>query len=426
MLKPVCAWSKALIEEDEAMKSEQTNHAKAANSRGGVLVLVSLLLVVFIGFAAMAIDIGYLTTTKNELQNVADAAALAATGELGQIYMALGGSTMGPGVIGVTEQGTIEGIATSAALDNKAGGLNISVAGNVQIGIWDTVAHTFSPLDLTTPGWPNAVRVIAQRVAGSNGQITTFFAGIFGIDSMNVSADAVAALTGQPAIDPGETELPIGISHKQFVNNRCKDPLELHDTNNSCAGWHFFDGDLDSDGTPDNHPSGNSMGDLLLGMILAYGPEGEAYINSNFTFQGNPDPSSPGYQGPVSYTSPGIDETTTDFIFSGGTIASLFTSDGSGQAPMNALFDFFRTHDGDGNDAIWTTTVPVYFDQSSGDSCENPSGPRTIVGASDIVVTAVHGPPDNYLNIEPSCNIAPVRGGGGLGGTMGNIPNLVE
>ena len=65
-----------------------------ADSRGSVLVLVGLLLAVFIAIAALSIDIGYLTTSKNELQNVADAAALAGARVLGKIYQ--GDDTLTP------------------------------------------------------------------------------------------------------------------------------------------------------------------------------------------------------------------------------------------------------------------------------------------------------------------------------------------
>ena len=51
--------------------------AQGAGERGAVLVLVTLLLPVLIGFMALAIDVGYLYSVKRKLQTVADAAALA-------------------------------------------------------------------------------------------------------------------------------------------------------------------------------------------------------------------------------------------------------------------------------------------------------------------------------------------------------------
>ena len=51
--------------------------AKFKNEKGVTLVYVAILLVVFLGIAALAIDIGYHRVVRNQLQNAADAAALA-------------------------------------------------------------------------------------------------------------------------------------------------------------------------------------------------------------------------------------------------------------------------------------------------------------------------------------------------------------
>jgi Flp pilus assembly protein TadG len=48
------------------------------DKRGTVTVMVALLLIMLIGFAAFAIDVGYMMVRRNELQNIADTAALAA------------------------------------------------------------------------------------------------------------------------------------------------------------------------------------------------------------------------------------------------------------------------------------------------------------------------------------------------------------
>ncbi len=44
-------------------------------------------MLLLIGFAAFAIDVGYMMVSRNELQNIADTAALAAAGELGAIIL---------------------------------------------------------------------------------------------------------------------------------------------------------------------------------------------------------------------------------------------------------------------------------------------------------------------------------------------------
>ena len=59
------------------------------NRRGVTAVIVAICLVMLIGFAALAIDVGYLYSTRNELQNVADSGALSGAGYLGSVYETL-------------------------------------------------------------------------------------------------------------------------------------------------------------------------------------------------------------------------------------------------------------------------------------------------------------------------------------------------
>ena len=49
---------------------------------GAAAILVAFLMIVFLGIAALALDIGYLYVVRTELQNAADAAALAGAGRL--------------------------------------------------------------------------------------------------------------------------------------------------------------------------------------------------------------------------------------------------------------------------------------------------------------------------------------------------------
>ncbi len=51
-------------------------------TEGTVMLLTGLGLVAFIGFASLAIDMGHLYVVRNDLQNVADAAALAGANKL--------------------------------------------------------------------------------------------------------------------------------------------------------------------------------------------------------------------------------------------------------------------------------------------------------------------------------------------------------
>ena len=55
----------------------------ARTQRGSMLVTASLFFIILIGFAALAVDVGHMMIARNELQNAADAAALAGANCLG-------------------------------------------------------------------------------------------------------------------------------------------------------------------------------------------------------------------------------------------------------------------------------------------------------------------------------------------------------
>jgi Flp pilus assembly protein TadG len=63
------------------MKAVASN-ASARHQRGAVAIVVGLCMAVLIGFAGLALDGGRLYVNKTELQNAADACALAASYEL--------------------------------------------------------------------------------------------------------------------------------------------------------------------------------------------------------------------------------------------------------------------------------------------------------------------------------------------------------
>ncbi len=59
-----------------------TKQAVRRQQRGAVAIVMSLFLVVVVGVLALVVDLGHLYVTKTELQNAADAAALAGAAEL--------------------------------------------------------------------------------------------------------------------------------------------------------------------------------------------------------------------------------------------------------------------------------------------------------------------------------------------------------
>jgi Flp pilus assembly protein TadG len=153
---------------------------------GAVAILTAILMVVLLGFLALAVDIGHLATVKNELQNAADAAALAGARAL----MPLTGTGNLPWPMSPPECTQ----ATTWAQDtiNRSDAQNLTIT-TVQTGVWDWATNTFTQnnaCDATV----NAVHVVVQRNSSSNQPVSTWFARIFGIDTVNSQAQATAAV----------------------------------------------------------------------------------------------------------------------------------------------------------------------------------------------------------------------------------------
>lgn len=186
---------------------------ESGNQRGATLVLIAICMFVFIAFAALAIDIGHLVVTRNELQNAADAGALA-----GALALYLPGSRQ------VNEGANIE--ARNAATANKSEKVAVEVSESVDVqrGHWNNTAREFTANDaiefpaITGPideididndtRFVNAVRVTAHR---NNTPVTSFFARIFGFDSFTQRATAIAYCGPAGTLKPLEADFPIVI-----------------------------------------------------------------------------------------------------------------------------------------------------------------------------------------------------------------------
>jgi Flp pilus assembly protein TadG len=173
---------------DMIMRKNKKTRPILKEKKGVTAVLTAILIVMLLGFAALAIDIGYGMVTKNELQNIADAAALAGARQLGTIYQGMTYEQQLAYVVGSGDETLIKNAAIDVASQNKAGGMN-----SIAIRAEDILIGTWSPWSETNTQ-PNAVRVIARRDSLVNGQIATFFAKIFGISGRDVTALATAAM----------------------------------------------------------------------------------------------------------------------------------------------------------------------------------------------------------------------------------------
>jgi Flp pilus assembly protein TadG len=188
------------------------------NQRGVTAILVGLCLFAFIGFGALAVDIGHLCVARNELQNAADAGALAGA----RFLYNEDGTAVNTGA---------NQIASDAATANMSELAPVEVnGGDVQRGHWSFATRTFTPnpstalvdlwnvstaeLDANTD-FINAVRVTARRQATP---IASFFARIFGHVGFQHAADAVAYIGFAGTLPPHEVDQPIAICKDSILN----------------------------------------------------------------------------------------------------------------------------------------------------------------------------------------------------------------
>jgi len=348
---------------------QRRSDSAGSSEKGAVAVMIAFMIVTVLGFAALAVDVGYMMVARNELQNIADASALAAARKLGVLYE---GMTHTEQKSYVCDPAVLADIAQEVALNNQAAGIAIDVDfSDIQVGIWRPESGFSATLNQ-----PDAVRVTARRQAGSNGPVGTFFAQILGIDTVPVAACATAALTGASTADPGTLDMPVGIAIQWFNKAEfCDQPIKFYPTGTleGCAGWNTF---IDS---PSN---ASKLRDILRQLAQN------------------------------TYTSPEAFAGQTFFVFTGGNVASAFED-------MRQLYEAKR------NPATgeWRATVVVYDMQCA----DNPTGFIRIVGFATAIVTGVKTSPSNEITAKVVCDtINEGRGGGNYYGTKGSIPGLVD
>lgn len=344
------------------------------NSRGVTAVFVAILLTVLLAMGAMAIDIGHALVAKNELQNVADAAALAGTRTLGIRYEGMTNAEQQTYVLSGGDQAAIEAAVQSTASANSAAGVAITInASDIKIGDWNQATRTHTP----TVNQPTAVRVTARRDASANGAISTFLAKAVGISSIGVSAVATADMTAVGQTAPGQLDVPFAISEYYFTQFGCGDAIQFHPndgTPQACAAWQTFDQ------TPSN---ANRLRNIIDGMI-----DGT-------------------YQSPA--TAPG-----DSLNFTNGNVASAFPN----------LINLYNAKK-DPSTGYWDVFVPVY--QSS--ECAPPNGAIPIIGYAEARITNVQGSPNHLISATILCNIFEGNTSGGgppYGPVLSTIPGLVE
>ncbi len=162
------------------------------------MVQVAIALATMVGFAAMAVDVGLMYSAKADLQAIADSAALAASSQLGNFTEA---EAQGVTVLDLARDAAVQYGEKNQVFHQE---FNLDDQ-DIEFG-WSTwndteQRFTFEAAPAGTTNNINGVRVTARRTEGSsNGPLSMAFAGIFGLNQVDIAASAVAILVPRDII----------------------------------------------------------------------------------------------------------------------------------------------------------------------------------------------------------------------------------
>lgn len=245
--------------------------------QGGVsIVLVTLALFMLLAFTALSVDGGNLYVARNELQNAADAGALAGA----RFLYVKDGSRVNDGAepYDGTNYKSANVWATEAAQSNDSQNDTVEVV-SVRRGHWSFGTRTFNAdssvepvdlagkstaeLDVYDPLEPfiNAVEVVTAR---EQTPVEAFFGRILGFEGYEASARAVAYIGFAGNLRPEDVDQPIAM---------CRQALENPDGEYSCDVGRFIpEGDQTGGWTNFAHDdSGASSASELKALICGDG-----------------------------------------------------------------------------------------------------------------------------------------------------------
>jgi Flp pilus assembly protein TadG len=168
---------------------------KGSRRRGVITVLVAFLLIPFLGMVAFAIDIAWIVQSRSDLQNAADAAALAGAEQLmsGSVQYSLAGQTQQSSILSTSES-SAKTYAKNFAGYNTAGGVSSLTLNDADVQFGFTNASNNYTAAPGYAGFPNTVKVTMRLDSTSNGALKLFFSPIFGVSSRNLTATAAATI----------------------------------------------------------------------------------------------------------------------------------------------------------------------------------------------------------------------------------------
>jgi Flp pilus assembly protein TadG len=178
--------------------------------RGMTLILAALCMFVFIGIAALAVDVGVLYTARASAQNAADAGALAGAFTFVNNPVAIQPAYAKDQAVRTTNQ-------------NKVLGTPVTItAANVTVDLIN-----------------QRVTVVVPRTASTGNPVATYFAKIFGINSADIvaSAAAEASTTPSAAMCLKPIYVPNTVLSSETPTKACADGQIIFDSSGNLTGY---------------------------------------------------------------------------------------------------------------------------------------------------------------------------------------------
>ncbi len=166
---------------------------------------VGIMLVVFLVLAALAVDIGYLYVSEDDMHNAAELSALAGAQAIGQRIQAVAktGSRKLDDIVNDQVQSSARAAAIDAVSGHHKAAALIEIANNntnrlttendLTVGFWNISTHAYTP-----GGTPvNAIQVRTRRTVESEsvglGTVGSFLSKISGPQKFNYTPEAIAS-----------------------------------------------------------------------------------------------------------------------------------------------------------------------------------------------------------------------------------------
>lgn len=212
-----------------------------SDRQGAVAPLTAICMVLLLLGVALVIDLGHLYVVRAELQNAADAGADAGAQAL---FNLSGAGPSGP-VPATVVCDQAHALACQTVMANKVNGRPLSIPDNdAQLGIWapspDTGQWQFTPAPCSDN--INAVKVITRKNAEVNGPVILLFPRLLGMETVSLSAQAIALLGGVKGVGKGKGVLPLALGEAYIPPPGGKTLVTFSPSWGDAGGWHsFFD-----------------------------------------------------------------------------------------------------------------------------------------------------------------------------------------